>query len=196
VRFTRVTYGPTPSRRIRFRELLNALETLRKETEIQANSHSQLAQAIRTELETPTSHLFAKQVNHRKNFQVPIEKKFKAKQNQESYVAKAREKYEGDCTRIASYTQQSAFVQGKDLERLQAKLKRSQQTVQANEQDLANFTQALHDLLPSWEADWKEFCDRSQDLEEDRLDFMLNTMWSYANEVSQLCVNDDQVSVP
>jgi hypothetical protein len=181
---------------MRFRELLNALETLRKETEIQANSHSQLAQAIRTELETPTSHLFARQANHRKNFQAPIEKKLKAKQTQESYVTKAREKYEGDCTRIASYTQQSAFAQGKDLERIQAKLKRSQQTVQANEQDLANFTQALQDLLPSWEADWKEFCDRSQDLEEDRLDFMLNTLWSYANEVSQLCVNDDQASVP
>ena len=178
-----------------FRELLNSLETLRKETENQANSHTLLAQAIRTELETPTSHLFAKQANHRKNFQAPIEKKFKAKQTQESYVLKAREKYEGDCARITSYTQQSSFAQGKDLERIQAKLKRSKQTVQANEQDLATFTQALQDILPGWETDWKDFCDRSQDLEEDRLDFMLNALWSYANEVSQLCVNDDQVRI-
>lgn len=173
-------------------ELLHALETLRKETEVQANVHTQLAQAIKTQLETPTSHLFARQANHRKNFQAPVERKLKTKKNQEGSVLKTREKYEGDCLRIMSYTQQCSFAQGKDLERAQVKLQRSQQSAQADEKDLADFTQTLQELLPGWEADWKEFCDRSQDLEEDRLEFMLNTLWLYANEVSQVCVNDDQ----
>lgn len=123
-----------------------------------------------------------------------MEKKFKAKQAQEAYVSKAREKYKGDCIRITSYTQQSTFAQGKDLERIQAKLKRAQQTVQANEKDFESFTNALMELIPGWEADWKNFCDTSQDLEEERMDFMKDVLWTYANQISTICVSDDEVS--
>lgn len=123
-----------------------------------------------------------------------MEKRFKAKQAQEAYVSKAREKYKGDCIRITSYTQQSTFAQGKDLERIQAKLKRAQLTVQANEKDFESFTNALVDLTPAWEVEWKSFCDTSQDLEEDRMDFMRDILWTYANHVSTVCVSDDEVS--
>ncbi|KAF8058716.1 SH3 domain-containing protein [Lyophyllum atratum] len=172
-------------------ELRNSLDILRLETEKQAASHTQLAAAVRSNLETPTSLMHAKQVNHRRNVQAAVEKKFKTKQTQESYVDKAKEKYDGDCLRIQSYTQQCATAQGKDLDRLQLKLRRAQQTVQANEKDFANFTQVLQDMMPGWEAEWKDFCDTCQDLEEDRLEFMKDTLWTYANEVSTLCVNDD-----
>jgi len=123
-----------------------------------------------------------------------VEKKFKAKQAQEAYVSKAREKYNGDCIRITSYTQQSTFAQGKDLERIQFKLKRAQQTVQANEKDFASFTEVLVDMMPGWEADWKGFCDTCQDLEEDRMEFMKDILWTYANLVSTICVSDDEVT--
>jgi len=176
------------------RELRNSLDTLRIETESQATSHLRLASQINSELELETSIFFNKQTEHKKNFQTPLEKKFKAKQTQESYVLKAREKYEGDCLRINSYTQQSTVTEGKDFERIQLKLKRARQTVQANEKDFANFTKALLDLIPGWEADWKEFCDTCQDLEEERMEFMRDRMWAYANAVSTLCVTDDQVS--
>ncbi|KAH0588459.1 hypothetical protein H2248_004299 [Termitomyces sp. 'cryptogamus'] len=172
-------------------DLRQSLDTLRLETENQAASHSQLASAIRTNLESPTSLMHAKQVNHRRNVQAAVEKKFKAKQTQESYVAKAKEKYDADCQRIQSYTHQCASLQGKELERVQMKLRRTQQTIQANEMDFEKFTQDLLDMMPGWEADWKDFCDTCQDLEEDRLEFMKDTLWSYANEVSTLCVNDD-----
>ncbi|KAG6901402.1 hypothetical protein C0995_012359 [Termitomyces sp. Mi166 len=172
-------------------DLRNSLDTLRLETESQAASHSQLAFAIRSNLETPTSNMHAKQVNHRRNVQAAVEKKFKAKQTQESYVAKAKEKYDADCQRIQALSQQCASAQGKDLERAQIKLRRTQQTAQANEMDFAHFTQDLLDMMPGWETDWKDFCDRCQDLEEDRLEFMKDILWTYANEVSTLCVNDD-----
>ncbi|KAJ7478612.1 SH3 domain-containing protein [Mycena galericulata] len=173
-------------------ELRNSLDTLRLETEKQGSDHLARAAQIRTELEAQTTALLNKQVAHRKNLQTPLEKRFKVKQTQESYVLKAREKYESDCLRIASYTQQISVNPGKDVERLQLKLRRAQQTVQANEKDFANFTKTVLDMMPGWEKDWKEFCDASQDLEEDRLDFMKDIIWMYANMVSTLCVNDDQ----
>ncbi|TFK44977.1 hypothetical protein BDQ12DRAFT_695292 [Crucibulum laeve] len=172
-------------------DLRVSFDTLRLETEKQAQSHLKLAHQIRDELESVTGQFHLKQVNHRRTFQAALEKKFKAKQTQEAYVAKAREKYDADCLRINSYSQQASFMQGKDLDRIQMKLQRAKQTVQANERDLANFTKTLLDLLPEWEADWKEFCDTCQDLEEERIDFMKDTMWAYANGVSTICVEDD-----
>ncbi|KAG6856756.1 hypothetical protein H0H87_001100 [Tephrocybe sp. NHM501043] len=172
-------------------ELRNSLDTLRLETEKQSASHSSLAASIRSNLESQTSMMHAKQVNHRRNVQAAVEKKFKAKQTHESYVAKAKEKYDGDCKRIQTLSAQCASLQGKDLERAQLKLRRAQQTVQANEMDFSNFTQALLDMTPGWEADWKDFCDACQDLEEDRLEFMKDTLWAYANDISTVCVNDD-----
>ncbi|KAJ7799960.1 SH3 domain-containing protein [Mycena olivaceomarginata] len=173
-------------------ELRNSFDTLRLETEKQGTTHLQLASQIRSELESQTTTLLNKQIAHRKNLQTPLEKRFKTKQTQESYVLKAREKYESDCLRIASYTQQIAVNPGKDVERLQLKLRRAQQTVQANEKDFASFTKTVLDMMPAWEKDWKDFCDASQDLEEDRLDFMKDIIWMYANAVSTLCVSDDQ----
>ncbi|KAJ7125402.1 SH3 domain-containing protein [Mycena epipterygia] len=173
-------------------ELRNSLDTLRLETERQGTTHLNLAAQMRSELEGQTTALLNKQIAHRKNLQTPLEKRFKVKQTQESYVLKAREKYESDCLRIASYTQQISVNPGKDVERLQLKLRRAQQTVQANEKDFANFTKTVLDMMPGWEKDWKDFCDASQDIEEDRLDFMKDIIWMYANAVSTLCVSDDQ----
>jgi len=173
-------------------ELRNSLDTLRIETEEQAQSHSKLAQSIRTGLEAPTAELHAKQVNHRRNVQAPLERKFKEKQLHESYVKKSREKYESDCVRLRSYTQQATYMHGTDLVKVQQKLQRTQQTMQGNERDFTKFTKELLEMLPAWEKEWKEFCDSCQDLEEDRLDFTKDILWTYANHISMICVSDDQ----
>ncbi|KAJ7496567.1 hypothetical protein FB451DRAFT_1455796 [Mycena latifolia] len=173
-------------------ELRNSLDTLRAETERQASSHLTLSQQIRTECEGQCSSFYTKQQHHKKTYQSAIEKEFKAKQTQEGYVTKAREKYETDCMRINSYTAQLGLVQGKDAERIHLKLERAQQTVVSNERDFANFARALADTVAKWEQDWKVFCDSCQDLEEERLGFTKDNVWLYANAVSTVCVSDDE----
>jgi len=174
-------------------ELRNSLDTLRIETEKQAESHLELANQIRLDLESPTAQFHQKQINHRRNVQAPLERKFKEKQSQESYVKKSREKYEADCLRINSYTQQATYMQGSDLQKVQQKLQRTRQTMEGNEKDFAKFTRDLLETLQVWEREWKEFCDSCQDLEEERMDFMKDILWAYANDISTICVADDQV---
>ena len=171
----------------------NSLDTIRVETERQASFHLTLAQQVRGELEAQTSAFYAKQTHHKKAYQAAIEKQFKAKQTQEGYVAKAREKYETDCMKINSYTAQLGLVQGKDAEKIHLKLERLQGTVITNEREFANFAGALADTVAKWEQDWRVFCDSCQDLEEDRLEFTKDNMWAYANAVSTVCVSDDEV---
>lgn len=173
-------------------ELRNSLDTVRLETDKQAGFHMILAQQIRADLETPTATFHARQMHHKKTFQAGIEKEFKTKQTQETYVNKAREKYEQDCVRINSYTAQSSLVQGKDLDKITLKLERAQQTVQSNEREFASFAKALSDTSHKWEQSWKAFCDSCQDMEEHRMEFMKDNIWSYANAVSTVCVSDDE----
>ena len=95
--------------------------------------------------------------------------------------------------RINSYTAQSTLVQGKDLEKIQAKLERARQTVTSNERDFKNFARELESTVERWERDWKLFCEACQDLEEERIEFMKDNVWAYANAVSTVCVSDDEV---
>lgn len=152
-----------------------------------------VAQQIKNELEAPTNALLNRQLHHKKNYQSAIEREFKLKQQQQSHVSRAREKYESDCTRINSFTAQATIIQGRELEKIQTKLERAQQTVGANEQDFQKFTRILQDTTVKWEQDWKEFCDRCQDIEEERMEYMKDNMWAYANLVSTVCVSDDEV---
>ncbi|KAJ3844216.1 SH3 domain-containing protein [Lentinula raphanica] len=173
-------------------ELRNSLDTVRLETDKQSSYHLTLSQQIKNDLENQATTFCNKQNYHKKVYQSAIEKEYKAKQTQESYVKKAREKYEQDCMRINSYTAQSTLVQGRDLEKINLKLERAQATVQTNERDFANFARAFQDTAAKWEQDWKSFCDTCQDLEDDRMEFMKDNMWAYANAVSTVCVSDDE----
>ncbi|KAH7099880.1 hypothetical protein BKA62DRAFT_640553 [Auriculariales sp. MPI-PUGE-AT-0066] len=173
-------------------ETRNSIETMRNETLNQAGSHRELMSTLRRVLETGVTEICTKQANFKRNEMANIEKMFKSKQAQEAYVEKAREKYEADCLKINSYTAQATLVQGRDFDKLQLKLDRARQTVQANERDYINFSRALADTYVKWEREWKAFCDKAQDLEDERIEFTKNNMWEYANTVSTACVQDDE----
>jgi hypothetical protein len=153
----------------------------------------QLAQQIRNELENPVTAFVDRQAQHRKTDLAAIEEQFKTKRAQEAHVNKSREKYEQDCLHINAYTAKSTLVQGKDLERISVELERAQQTVPANEREYANSARALQESVAKWEQDWRQFCDSCQDLEDYRMDFTKDNVWSYANAVSKVCVDDDEV---
>jgi hypothetical protein len=174
-------------------DLRAAMDTVKVETERQASYHAGLAQQIRTDMEAPTTAFHHRQLSQKKTQQTNIEKEFKTKQAQEAHVNKAREKYEQDGMRINAYTAQSSLVQGKELDKIQTKLERATQTVQVNEREFANFAKILADTTQKWELSWKAFCDNCQDLEEQRIEFMKDNIWNYANSVSTICVQDDEV---
>lgn len=98
------------------------------------------------------------------------------------------------------------------MDRIHARLDKAKQTVVQNERDYANSVSILQDTCHKWEADWKVFCDvgldhpdhvlfaaltdlqHCQDIEDERIEFMKDNIWTYANAVSTVCVSDDEVS--
>ena len=108
----------------------------------------------------------------------------------------ARERYEQDCLRINSFTANASIVQGRELEKLQRQLDKVNSSVGGNEREYQAMVRMLEETTRKWELEWKGFCDHVQDLEEERLDFIKDNIWVYANAVSSVCVTDDEVSRP
>ncbi|KIM36406.1 hypothetical protein M413DRAFT_78247 [Hebeloma cylindrosporum] len=172
-------------------ELRKPLDAVRTETERQAGIHLDLAQQLRSEIGISTTAFHARQIYHKNTYQARIEKQLKIKQIQQSYVNKAREKCEQDSIWINAFTAQASFVRGKNLEKINLKLERAKEAFQTNEREFLNFSTALHKIAMRWEQDWKSFCDSCQDMEQDRMDFMKDHLWDYANVISMGCIADD-----
>jgi hypothetical protein len=167
---------------------------------------------MRTSLEAKTKDFDAGRDSRRRNPQASIEKLLKAKQQQEQLVNKvrcpsqrrpaglkrtqARDKYRADCVAINGYTAQTSLVQGRDLDRVSAKLDKAQATIQVNEKEYRAYLAALKETTSTWNLEWKAFADLVQDLEEERLNYMRISLWEYANGHSFICVTDDEASSP
>jgi len=173
-------------------DLRQCLESLRGETEKQASARVKLASEIRKDVEGPTNEFSSRLTNLKKTYQASIEKSYKNKVAQEGYVAKARERYEQDCLRINAFTANSSIVQGKELDKLQKQMEKVQATVGNNEKEFRGLVKLLEQTTVNWESDWKGFCDHVQDLEEERMEFVKDNVWLYANAVSSICVTDDE----
>ncbi|MCO5573524.1 hypothetical protein L7F22_027295 [Adiantum nelumboides] len=170
----------------------HALEIVRGEIEQTAKTHADLSNVFRKDLEGQLAEFQNRTQTQRKGPLTNIEKLYKQKVTQESYVNKSRDKYEQDCIRINGYTAQSSLVQGRDLEKVTSKLDKAQSTVNGNEKDYQNFVRALKDTTLRWNSEWKSYLDQCQDLEEERLEFLKSNLWNYANSISAVCVADDQ----
>jgi hypothetical protein len=51
---------------------------------------------------------------------------------------------------------------------------------------------ALQETSYRWIQEWKQACDKFQDFEEERIDFLKTNLWTYANIMSTVCVSDDE----
>lgn len=190
-----------------------ALDRTRLETANMADAHEKLAAMIRVSLEAKTRDFEAARENKKRNVrlsldfvrpfpfltrnmfaqpQALIEKAYKNKSSQEQAVVKARDKYKTDCVSVNGYTAQTSLVQGRELDKAQAKLDKAQATIAVNEREYKLYVNALKETTSKWQIDWKAFCDLAQDIEEERLNYLRISLWEYANGISFICVTDDE----
>jgi hypothetical protein len=80
---------------------------------------------------------------------------------------------------------------GQEERKNKAKLEKTQINLATSNTDYENAVKALEETTGRWNRDWKAAADKFQDLEEERLDFMKSSLWSFANIASTVCVSDD-----
>jgi hypothetical protein len=83
------------------------------------------------------------------------------------------------------------MVMGQEERKNKAKLEKTQINVATSNTEYEAAIKALEETTGRWNRDWKAAADKFQDLEEERLDFMKSSLWSFANIASTVCVSDD-----
>lgn len=104
---------------------------------------------------------------------------------------KTRDRYEQECLKIKGYLAQGHMVMGQEERKNKAKLEKTQISLATSNADYENAVKALEETTARWNREWKAAADKFQDLEEERLDFTKNSLWTFANIASTVCVSDD-----
>jgi hypothetical protein len=60
------------------------------------------------------------------------------------------------------------------------------------EMDYQEACYKLQMVTQKFENDWRQACDKFQMMEEERIEFLRNTLWNYTNLFSNICVTDDE----
>ncbi|KAJ5047538.1 uncharacterized protein L3040_003361 [Drepanopeziza brunnea f. sp. 'multigermtubi'] len=168
-----------------------SLDVVRGEVEHMGKSHQNIASQMKTELEEPLAAFAGAMKERRKIVQGGVEKLLKVKVQQTNQVNKTRDKYEQECLKIKGYLAQGHMVMGQEERKNKAKLEKTQINLAASNTEYENAVKALEETTGRWNRDWKAAADKFQDLEEERLDFMKSSLWSFANIASTVCVSDD-----
>ncbi|CAG8709609.1 5276_t:CDS:2, partial [Dentiscutata heterogama] len=104
----------------------------------------------------------------------------------------AREKYESECLKLPGLFESKKTAVGKELEKLNSKIERTQLAAKAADQEYIQMVKIAADATQRWNEDWRLACEKFQYLEEDRIDFLKKELWNYANLISSICVVDDE----
>ncbi|SLM35163.1 SH3 domain [Lasallia pustulata] len=164
-----------------------SLDVMRGEVESMGKAHQTIAGQMKSELEEPLAAFGGGLKERRKIVQTGIEKLLKLKIQQTQVVNKARDRYEQDCLKIKGYLAQGHMVMGQEERKNKAKMEKTQIQLASTSNEYEAAVKALEETTGRWNRDWKAACDKFQDLEEERLDFMKSSLWTFANVASTSC---------
>ncbi|KAJ1547559.1 hypothetical protein HK096_002388, partial [Nowakowskiella sp. JEL0078] len=163
-----------------------ALDTLKNEIENNSRSHAEMSAELRIQVEKPLSEMMA--------VQSAIRKKSTA-------TLKAKERYESRSYDVEIITRQlksplsTKESDKKDYnldQKLKQKLDRMSLAANQAEAEYRTGTERLVDTTKEYEAHWRETCIEAEKMEKDRLEFLRDNVWNFANMISSVCVSVDE----
>ncbi|KAI8457140.1 hypothetical protein BY996DRAFT_8385793 [Phakopsora pachyrhizi] len=172
--------------------LRSGLEVIRCCTERSALYHAQLSNTFKNALYEKFNQFIKDRESTKRNSQAIIEKLRKNLIDLRVIHEKSRRRFEADAIAINGYSAQLHLAQGRDSDKVSNRLEKVQMSININDKEYKNHTKNLQDTTNEWNTQWKNFCDLVQDLEEDRIEFVRNTFWDYANGISAICVAEDE----
>lgn len=169
-----------------------SLDTVRSTTETMARSHESTARQLAEQISGPLEKISLSLRERRKTIEDNMAQLTKAKEAHNTTAKKARARYEAECYKITGHQAQQNLLMGKELERNNQKLDKARFNVEGLEAQYRGALKVLAQSIDQWNNEWRESCDKLQELEEERVRFFKSNLWAYANAVSTVCVNDDE----
>ncbi|KAG0175544.1 hypothetical protein DFQ28_008875 [Apophysomyces sp. BC1034] len=168
------------------------LVSAHKELEITALANLELAQKIRMNLELSLDNFILEQKDKRKLIQTNVDKAHRNKKLHATYVSKAKEKYETECAKQLTLENQFSGAGTREAERLRQKIDRTQQEIKTLDQEYKNACFKLAEATAVWNNGWKYACDKYQNMEQKRAEFIHHSLSVYVNILSTASGQDQE----
>lgn len=171
--------------------LRESFETLTNETEQMSRSHLNQARKLHSEALLKVDAFLSNFLAKCKPLETSIENMRKNKNQLEIQVTRLKEKYANEVSKLNTYIAQENLLLGKELEKNHDRTYRQQQVVAELRQEYYHATQKLEETQKVWIDEWRNGSSKLQDLEMERIQFVVSNLWEYTNTVSTSCVTDD-----
>lgn len=171
--------------------LRESFETLRNETEQMSRSHLNQARKLHSEALLKVDAFLSNFLAKCKPLETSVENLRKNKNQLEVQVSRLKEKYANEVSKLNTYIAQENLLLGKELEKNHDRTFRQQQIVSELRSEYHHATQKLEETQKVWISEWKNASSKLQDLEMERIQFIVSNLWEYTNTVSTSCVTDD-----
>ncbi|KAI9592096.1 hypothetical protein BDF19DRAFT_452704 [Syncephalis fuscata] len=166
----------------------SSLGSIRNEMEFVGRSHLELAALIRSELEQTTIAFLATQKEQRKSHTAVIERSMRTKALHTASMHKAKERYEAEYMRANGMAPQRSSGMMSKLNMIG----QGNSSGRNPELEYQEACEKLQSVTQRFDNDWRQACDKFQIMEEERIEFLRNIFWNYANIFAGVCVTDDE----
>nr|XP_058944406.1 proline-serine-threonine phosphatase-interacting protein 1-like [Pocillopora verrucosa] len=175
--------------------LRESWEVVKTETENIGKLHLALSKQLIEELESCVRKFREMQRDKRKKVEESVKRAQRNKKNCFDLTSRLKKTYEQKCHDVGlaeEALQRSVSLASKDEEKLRVKLGRAKTAVEQADTAYQNSVRSLEDARVMWEKEMEQCCNLFQTLEEERISFLRNAMWAYANTSSMNCVKVDE----
>ncbi|EPY50658.1 contractile ring protein Imp2 [Schizosaccharomyces cryophilus OY26] len=172
--------------------LKQSIQSMKTEVDTMGKNHLAIAQLLQDDVSSAFSRYAISLKDKKKTFIANIEKCHKDKDSKKQSFEKAQDKYHYLCKKVNYYVSQQNMLVGKELERNNYKLNKTQNSIASSASEYKASVQTVSDTYNRWIKEWKIACDKLQDIEEERRHFLRSVLWTFTLLVSRSAFNDDE----
>ncbi|OZJ05580.1 hypothetical protein BZG36_01725 [Bifiguratus adelaidae] len=170
----------------------DAINSVQAAIETTARAHLELVQNVRYNIEQPLSQFILDQREVRKAQQSLVDSSKGLKDLHTANVLRAREIYEAECSKLYELESSLETVDETMREQHQDEIDYLKKKIAGADEEYRRAAEVLAQVTEKWNSDWTDTCDVYQKLEEQRLVFLRNQLWTLSNVLSSTYVLDDQ----
>ncbi|KNE59862.1 hypothetical protein AMAG_18428 [Allomyces macrogynus ATCC 38327] len=169
------------------------VDSLRTESDSLVRYHVEYAEFLRNKLEKPLQDLLARHKTLRESHLATAERNLRHRANCQQAHARAKDRLAAKATEVAAAREAVRTKYGKDNEKAQARLTKSEAAVKAAEIEHTQAHDALETAHKTWEVDWARSLAEFERLELERLVVLKDLVTQFATASRDMATKEAKV---